>query len=150
MRRLIINGSPADLSNEPIGLTWQYFDVSDPSKRYNPFSSTIKLPFTPRNLSIMGYANATGARLTAARSLPNVDYYFGPMKVIEGGTLKVTSIEKDTITCSITSKNSLQNDLHPGQWMMSLLLPLTRGRTPTLTSWPHLWPVPMAGCFREQ
>ena len=111
MRRLIINGSPADLSNEPIGLTWQYFDVSDPSKRYNPFSSTIKLPFTPRNLSIMGYANATGARLTAARSLPNVDYYFGPMKVIEGGTLKVTSIEKDTITCSITSKNSLQNDL---------------------------------------
>lgn len=111
MRRLIINGSPADLSNEPIGLTWQYFDVSDPSKRYNPFSSTIKLPFTPRNLSILGYANATGARLTAARTILNVDYYFGPMKVIEGGTLKVMSIEKNTIACTVTSKNSLQNDL---------------------------------------
>ena len=115
MRRLIINGSPADLSNEPIGLTWQYFDLFDPTKRLTPYTSTIRLPITPNNASIFGFGNAVTGRPDVMRDLPNVNYYLGPYKIIENGYLKVTSIDK-TINANLVSRGGLKDTIEAGSW----------------------------------
>lgn len=110
MRRLEINGQFADMPMEPIGYTWQYFDMLDPAKRFNPYTTTIKLPKTPRNVSLIGYGHAVGASLSVARDIPDVNYYFGPLRVITGGYLKVTSIDS-TINVTLISKTTLQDSL---------------------------------------
>lgn len=110
MKRLEINGQFADLPGEPIGYTWQYFDMLDPAKRFNPYTTTIKLPKTAHNVSIIGYGHAVGANLSTARDIADVNYYFGPFRVITGGYLKVMSID-DTINVSLTSKTTLQDSL---------------------------------------
>ena len=110
MKHLEINGKLADMPNDPIGYTWQYFDMMDPEKRFNPYTTTIKLPKTPRNVSLIGYGHATGAGLSTARDIPNVNFYLGPYKIISGGYLKVTSID-DTINVQITSRTTLADTL---------------------------------------
>lgn len=110
MKHLEINGKLADMPNDPIGYTWQYFDMMDPEKRFNPYTTTIKLPKTPRNVSLIGYGHATGAGLSTARAIHNVNFYLGPYKIISGGHLKVTSID-DTINVQITSRTTLADTL---------------------------------------
>ena len=105
MKRIEINGEFADLSEESIGLNWQYFDVSNPGVRINPFTSTIKLPFTARNKRLLGYGDAIGGNMDGIRAVANVNYWLGAYKVISNGYLKVTEIDKAYI-CSITAKNS--------------------------------------------
>ena len=110
MRRLEINGQFADMPTEPVGYTWQYFDMLDPSKRFNPYTTTIKLPKTPRNVSIIGYGHATGSSLSTARDIPNVNYYLGPLRVITGGYLKVINIDS-TINVTLISRTTIQDSL---------------------------------------
>lgn len=110
MKHLEINGKLADMPNDPIGYTWQYFDMMDPEKRFNPYTTTIKLPKTPRNVSLIGYGHATGANLSIARDIPNVNFYLGSCKVISGGYLKVTNID-DTINVQVTSRTTLADTL---------------------------------------
>ena len=110
MKRIEINGEFADLSEESIGLNWQYFDVSNPGVRINPFTSTIKLPFTARNKRLLGYGDAIGGNMDGIRAVANVNYWFGAYKVISNGYLKVTEIDKAYI-CSITAKNQLVESL---------------------------------------
>jgi hypothetical protein len=110
MKHLEINGKLADMPNDPIGYTWQYFDMMDPEKRFNPYTTTIKLPKTPRNVSLIGYGHATGANLAVARDIPNVNFYLGSYKIISGGYLKVTSID-DTINVQVTSRTTLADTL---------------------------------------
>lgn len=110
MKHLEINGKLADMPNDPIGYTWQYFDMMDPEKRFNPYTTTIKLPKTPRNVSLIGYGHATGASLSPARDIPNVNFYLGAYRIISGGYLKVTSID-DTINVQVTSRTTLADTL---------------------------------------
>ena len=110
MKRIEINGEFADLLEESIGLNWQYFDVSNPGLRINPFTSTIKLPFTPKNKRLLGYGDVIGGNMTAIRNVANVNYWFGSYKVISNGYLRVTDID-DAFVCSITAKNQLVKSL---------------------------------------
>lgn len=108
----MVNSVQADLPNTPIGLNWEYLDLSDPGKRYAPFSSSIKLPFTSANNKIMGFGNAIGGRLIQVRDIPNVDFWLGHNKVIEGGYLKVNSIDKSGFNCNITGSSGIVNTLN--------------------------------------
>jgi len=112
MKRLVIDNVVADLPNTPIGFNWEYLDLSDPGKRYAPFSSSIKLPFSPANNKIMSFGNAIGGRLIQVRNLPNVDFWLGHNKVIEGGYLKVNSIDKSGFNCNISGSSGIVNTLN--------------------------------------
>jgi hypothetical protein len=106
MKRIEIAGSYADLSEAPIGINYQYLDVTDPSARFTPFSSSIVLPFTARNKKIMGFGDVTGGSMTAIRNIPEVNFWFGHNKVVKNGYLKVTSIGEKGYNCNITGRNT--------------------------------------------
>ncbi len=116
MKRLEVNGRFADMSNDTIGLTWQYFDLFNPSKRFNPYTTTIKLPKTPNNVAIFGYGSAVSGRMTAMRDLPNCNLYFGPYKIIANGYLKVQSIDEKTINVQLVSKTDLIDTIAAGSF----------------------------------
>lgn len=105
MKRILINGSPADLSSAPIAVNWEYLNLSDPGKKYSPYTSSLTLPFTPKNKSIMGFADVVGGDMAKVRDVRDVDLWLGPLKFIKGGTLKVLSSTKDGYQGTITGRN---------------------------------------------
>lgn len=106
MKRILINGSPADLSSAPIAVNWEYMDLADPGKKYSPFTSSLTLPFTANNKRIMDYGDVPGSDLTTIRSIPYVDLVIAATKFIKSGTLKILNTTKDGYQGTITSRNT--------------------------------------------
>ena len=111
MRRMSIDGTFVELPNSPIGINWEYLNMSDPEKRYTPFSSSLTLPFTPTTKRLLGYGDTPAGDMTKIRDIFNVDYWFGLTKAISGGTMKVTSSDKNGYSCNITGRNQYIDDL---------------------------------------
>ena len=64
MRRMSIDGTFVELPNSPIGINWEYLNMSDPEKRYTPFSSSLTLPFTPTTKRLLGYGDTPAGDMT--------------------------------------------------------------------------------------
>lgn len=107
MKRIEIDGNFADLSDSPIGINWQYMDLTEPGTRFAPFSSNIVLPYTPRNKRIMNYGDVIGGSMTVIRNIPEVNFWFGHQKVISEGYLKVSSTGEKGYNCNITGRNEI-------------------------------------------
>ena len=105
MKRILIDGREADLSEAPIAINWEYLNLSEPGKKYSPYTSSLTLPFTPKNKSIMGFADVVGGNPAAARDIQDVDIWLGPLRFIRGGTLKILSSAKEGYLGTVTSRN---------------------------------------------
>ena len=105
MKRILIDGRQADISEAPIAINWEYLNLSDPGKKYSPYTSSLTLPFTPKNKSLMGFGDVVGADLSSVRNVQDVDLWLGPLKFIRGGTLKVLSSTKEGYQGTITGRN---------------------------------------------
>jgi len=105
MKRILIDGRQADISGAPIAINWEYLNLSDPGKKYSPYTSSLTLPFTPKNKSLMGFGDVVGADLSSVRNVQDVDLWLGPLRFIRGGTLKVLSSTKDGYQGTITGRN---------------------------------------------
>ena len=105
MKRILIDGRQADISEAPIAINWEYLNLSDPGKKYSPYTSSLTLPFTPKNKSLMGFGDVVGADLSSVRNVQDVDLWLGPLRFIRGGTLKVISSTKEGYQGTIISRN---------------------------------------------
>ena len=105
MKRILIDGRQADISEAPIAINWEYLNLSDPGKKYSPYTSSLTLPFTPKNKSLMGFGDVVGADLSSVRNVQDVDLWLGPLRFIRGGTLKVLSSTKEGYQGTIISRN---------------------------------------------
>lgn len=111
MKRIYVNGKWADVSDSVSAITYKYFDILNGlDSRTQTYSSSITLPFTARNKSIFGYCDAVGASLSLARGISDVDLYYGNIKVISKGTLKLIGIDNG-YNCTINGRNSLVTTL---------------------------------------
>jgi len=106
MKRITIGGVAADLPKTPIAINWEYLNLSEPGKKYAPYTSTLTLPFTPRNKQLMAFADVVGGDPTTVRSIQNVDLWISYLRYIRGGTFKVLSSNKDGYQGTITGRNS--------------------------------------------
>lgn len=106
MKHILINGQRADVSKAPIAINWEYLDLATPGKKYSPFTSTLTLPYTAKNKSLMGYGDIPGATLTKVRSVQDVDLIIGGLKFIKSGTFKVLYSGKEGYTGTITGRNT--------------------------------------------
>jgi len=105
MKHILIGGQRADISKAPIAINWEYLDLATPGKKYSPYTSSLILPFTPKNKSIMGFADVVGGDMAKVRDVQDVDLWLGPLRFIRGGTLKVLSSTKDGYQGTITGRN---------------------------------------------
>jgi len=106
MKHILIGGQRADISKAPIAINWEYLDLATPGKKYSPFTSTLTLPYTAKNKSLMGYGDVAGATLTKIRAVQDVDLLIGGLKFIKSGTFKVLHSGKEGYTGTITGRNT--------------------------------------------
>ena len=106
MKHVLIGGQRADISKAPLAINWEYLDLAQPGKKYSPFTSTLTLPYTAKNKSLMGYGDVAGASLTKVRAVQDVDLLIGGLKFIKSGTFKVLHSGKEGYTGTITGRNT--------------------------------------------
>jgi len=106
MKQIKINGVQADIPKLPIAINWEYLNLSEPGKKFAPYTSSMTLPYTAKNKSLLGFGDVVGGNMTKIRSVPTVDYVVANNKIIDNGTFKILTSDKEGYKGTVTSRNS--------------------------------------------
>ncbi len=106
--RITIGNKNADIGENPVAINYKYLDLLEGlDERSQPYSSSITLPYTARNKFIFGFGDVVGSDLSKARGVYDVDFWLGPVKVINKGTLKLLDMDDRGYNCCISGRNQL-------------------------------------------
>ena len=116
MRLLRINGKTLDIDESTaIGITFQAYDFTDPSKLKFSFSNNFTVPKTAKNLNILGYPGNPQSTSQAIYDFLPCDYWSDNIQFIKNGRCYVTEVG-DRINLSITEKESVWDLMELCSW----------------------------------